>query len=571
VHIIVRASLNGHRRNRSGPFEVYEQGRYFCMTGQHVRGTPTTIEERQAELDRVLEHFLPSVEVATSTSEDRVATQSVDLDDRDLLDRAMSARNGADFTRLWNGDTAGYGSHSEADLALCNMLSFWTGRDAGRIDDLFRRSGLMREKWERDDYRNRTIGIAIDATKDVFRGVARNVGPTSTALKSSYSEERGVPSDIPGKCDLETVHAAFDELLVLPDHGAVDIALATIVANYAPGDSVWTLLVGAPGCGKSEKVSALKDAPGVWPLSSLTPQTLLSGFERKGKDNRGPASMLLQIGEFGILAFKDLTTVLTMHREARAQIIGQLREVADGRTEKNFGNGLRVEWEGKLGLIAGVTPVIDEQHAFLAVMGERFLLYRLPEVTRREIARRSLERRGHEGELRDRIRTLVAAFLERFRNVGRLELPDEFTEPLITLADIVTRARSGVARDYQTRDILYLPEPEAPTRLAKQIAQLMSAALVIGVDEVEAWRLAQKVGWDSVPAVRSAVIRLLANRDDELSRADLIERTGLPQTTVIRVVEDLVVLGLAKQRKDDSGKWLIRQSRTAADYWESLQ
>jgi hypothetical protein len=59
-----------------------------------------------------------------------------------------------------------------------------------------------------------------------------------------------------------------------------------------------------------------------------------------------------------------------------------------------------------------------------------------------------------------------------------------------------------VARDYQTRDILYLPEPEAPTRLAKQIAQLMAAALTIGVDETEAWRLARKVGWDPVPAVR---------------------------------------------------------------------
>ena len=54
VHVIIRAGLNGHRRNRHGPFEVYEQGRYFFMTGEHVRGTPTTIEERQAELEEVL-------------------------------------------------------------------------------------------------------------------------------------------------------------------------------------------------------------------------------------------------------------------------------------------------------------------------------------------------------------------------------------------------------------------------------------------------------------------------------------------------------------------------------------
>src|SRR4051812_15597453 len=113
------------------------------------------------------------------------------------------------------------------------------------------------------------------------------------------------------------------------------------------------------------------------------------GFERKSE----PASLLLQIGDFGILAFKDLTTVLTMHREARAQIMGQLREVADGKTEKSFGNGLRIEWEGKLGFLAGVTPIIDEQHSFLAVMGERFVLYRMPEVPRRELARRSLARR----------------------------------------------------------------------------------------------------------------------------------------------------------------------------------
>jgi hypothetical protein len=369
---------------------------------------------------------------------------------------------------------------------------------------------------------------------------------------------------------LEAVLALFGELLVLPDTGAIKVALATIVANYAPGDAENVVLVGPPGCGKSEIVTATTQAPDVWSLSSLTPQTLLSGFERRGKDKRPPASMLLQIGPFGILAFKDLTTVLTMHREARGQIIGQLREVADGKTEKSFGNGLRIEWEGKLGMLAGVTPVIDEQHAFLSVMGERFVLYRMPEVARRKVAARALERRGREKELRDEIRAMVATFLDGYRDVGRLELPARFTEPLITLADIVTRARSGVARDYQSREILYLPEPEAPTRLAKQIAQLMAAALAIGVDEAEAWRLAQKVGWDCVPAVRTALVRLLWRMEgDALTRAQLQEETGLPETTVRRVVEDLVVLGLAEQRKDASGKWLVWQSDLAGAYWDS--
>ena len=44
---------------------------------------------------------------------------------------------------------AGYKSHSEADIALCNALAWWTNGDAERVDRLFRQSGLMRQKWDR--------------------------------------------------------------------------------------------------------------------------------------------------------------------------------------------------------------------------------------------------------------------------------------------------------------------------------------------------------------------------------------------------------------------------------------
>jgi hypothetical protein len=363
-------------------------------------------------------------------------------------------------------------------------------------------------------------------------------------------------------CGLEEVVAAFDDLLLLPDHGAVYVTLAGIVANYAEGDVVWPLLVGPSGCGKSELITAVTSAPGVWALSSLTPQTLLSGFERKDK----PASLLKQIGDFGILAFKDLTTVLTMHREARSQIIGQLREVADGKTEKSFGNGLRLEWEGKLGFIAGVTPIIDEQHSFISVMGERFLLYRLPEVPRAEIARRSLARRGREPELRKRIRATVGDFLEQFKGCGVLSLPDSLTEHLIVLSDMVTRARSGVPRDYNG-NLSFIPEPEAPTRLAKQLAQLGAALLAIGVDEAETWRLIRKAGWDSVPAVRCTVLDCLSRQSEPVPLSAIQEETGLPDRTVHRVVEDVVVLGLAKRVKE-AGKWTVEQSDITKTYWK---
>jgi primase-polymerase (primpol)-like protein len=49
VHIILRGTLPGTRR-RTGKVEMYQDGRYFCITGCHVAGTPKTIEDRSGEL-----------------------------------------------------------------------------------------------------------------------------------------------------------------------------------------------------------------------------------------------------------------------------------------------------------------------------------------------------------------------------------------------------------------------------------------------------------------------------------------------------------------------------------------
>jgi putative DNA primase/helicase len=74
---------------------------------------------------------------------------------------------------LWNGNWQGNGwnSQSDADLALANMLAFYTGKDAHQMDELFRQSGLYRQKWDRKTgdttYGRLTIERAIADTKEV--------------------------------------------------------------------------------------------------------------------------------------------------------------------------------------------------------------------------------------------------------------------------------------------------------------------------------------------------------------------------------------------------------------------
>jgi primase-polymerase (primpol)-like protein len=161
AHILISAKLVGRGR-RLGKIEIYDSGRYFTITGKHLSGTPQRIESRQQALDDVCAQvFAPESKVLPSCS-----SGVADVSDEELIERARRSRNGARFERLWQGDISDYGNdHSRADLALCRMLSFWCRGDAERVDSLFRRSGLMRDKWDRGAstmrYGSRTIKMVL--------------------------------------------------------------------------------------------------------------------------------------------------------------------------------------------------------------------------------------------------------------------------------------------------------------------------------------------------------------------------------------------------------------------------
>jgi hypothetical protein len=81
---------------------------------------------------------------------------------------AFGGPYGHEVERLYRGDLSGHGNdHSAADYDLCRHLAYYAG-DASEIDRLFRQSALYREKWDRDDYRDRTIQQALGAAGGRF-------------------------------------------------------------------------------------------------------------------------------------------------------------------------------------------------------------------------------------------------------------------------------------------------------------------------------------------------------------------------------------------------------------------
>jgi uncharacterized protein (DUF927 family) len=198
VHVITKGELpDGPRQKDLGGEHhgvgLYDsaRGRYLTMTGCRIRGGGQAIAERTAELCRIHARLFPPKQ----TDKTPIAkAEAGSISDDDLIARARAAKDGGKFARLWDGQWEGsYGSQSEADIALCMKLAFWTGRDTARIDALFRGSGLMRAKWNRDDYRERTIEEACARQTETLHASARQGGTDSPSRNPYFAvTDRGV-------------------------------------------------------------------------------------------------------------------------------------------------------------------------------------------------------------------------------------------------------------------------------------------------------------------------------------------------------------------------------------------
>jgi putative DNA primase/helicase len=153
-------------RQRQNNIEIYSCDHYFTVTGNRISEWPATIESRQKELTDFYRKLFGKIE-----EQKRVALPEDDalliavraIPDDTLLAKAVRSKK---FKRLWEGQFGK--SHSDADMALCHDLAYWTRCDKERMNTLFRRSALMREKWERDDYRRATIDKACAECLEMY-------------------------------------------------------------------------------------------------------------------------------------------------------------------------------------------------------------------------------------------------------------------------------------------------------------------------------------------------------------------------------------------------------------------
>jgi Uncharacterized conserved protein len=167
IRIILHGELpKDLRKNTANCVEVYDSHRFLTITGNHLTGTPMSINIRHVQVKEIHQRFIKK-EIAFDTVnsfrtiEDK--HRSMVLEDDELLDLAASAANGDTFEDLLAGNwECSYNSQSEADAAFCCNLAWWSGWNAEQMDRIFRDSGLYRDKWDSIRYGDgRTYGQGL--------------------------------------------------------------------------------------------------------------------------------------------------------------------------------------------------------------------------------------------------------------------------------------------------------------------------------------------------------------------------------------------------------------------------
>lgn len=344
--------------------------------------------------------------------------------------------------------------------------------------------------------------------------------------------------------------AGAREYLHLPDPTPYFFAAAVAVTTALSGPPLWGLLVGASSTGKTESIDALQDVADER-VDRVTEAALLAWS--KGKKPT-PTGILSRHPERVFFTIADLSTVLAMVRDKRAELFAALRRVYDGRYVREVGQATEpLVWEGKATALAAVTPAIDDYGAHEDALGVRWLYLRLHDLAPadRRIAAAKARHHNTAATVRQRAtaRKLLGEAVCGARDlVSNVELTPPLEEALQDTAEAAAFGRAAVQRSPGgRREIIGIPSLEGPGRISGQLAQLARGLLALGLTDTDAASVCRRAALDSMPQPRRRVLDVLVTASSPTSGRGIARAAAVHPQVATRALEDLFAIGVVEE------------------------
>lgn len=437
-------------------------------------------------------------------------------------------------------------------------------------------SGFDIRDWiVREAVKGKKLNGCYKSINDMLRSVPRKDVNAGKSLNTKVILKKREEKKKIKVTSFAEVEKTFKKWLKLENTDAVRACFATILSTQMAGDPVWMYLVASPGGCKTEILNAFSKCDNVYLTSSLTPHALVSGSNNgpKGED----PSMLPKLN-MRTLIIKDFTVIYNKKENERDEILSIFRDAYDGKTSKDFGNGIKRDYQVHFSMLCGVTPIIYGM-GNQSGLGERAVKFYMGGSVEHpmefDVIEKAISNVSQEFEMREELADVCEAYMdfliERTKKPGFKypTMPATIRHKLIHAVQYASNMRGTISRDFRNNDIVMgRPFREVGTRLGKTLAKWMIFLAVVACrDEVneDDFRMAKKMILDTIDQRTEEVVRKIyaatPHLDDSISSKEAVIKTLYNNTTILRILNDMALLGILK-RVGSANKWEWQVSPT---------